>query len=125
MYQAIVFLPLIGALIAGLFGSKMFRNMGTDAEVYGEHLSHSGDHAHHEGHGHYDGPPWPMYLTSGLLVISCILSWIVFIGFLNDPHLEKVELLRWVNSGELSANWALRIDTLTAVMLVVVTTVSA
>ena len=39
MYQAIVFLPLIGALIAGLFGTKMFRNMGTDAEVYGEHHS--------------------------------------------------------------------------------------
>ena len=37
MYQAIVFLPLIGALIAGLFGTKLFRNMGSDAEVYGEH----------------------------------------------------------------------------------------
>ena len=40
MYQAIVFLPLIGALVAGLLGSKMFRNMGSDAEVYGEHHAH-------------------------------------------------------------------------------------
>ena len=38
---------------------------------------------------------------------------------------SKIEILRWVNSGALTANWALRIDTLTAVMLVVVNTVSA
>ncbi len=40
MYQAIVFLPLLGALIAGLFGTKLFRNMGSDADVYGEHHAH-------------------------------------------------------------------------------------
>ena len=38
---------------------------------------------------------------------------------------EKVEILRWINSGTLSANWVIRVDTLTAVMLVVVNTVSA
>ena len=37
----------------------------------------------------------------------------------------KVEVLRWINSGTLSANWTIRVDTLTAVMLVVVNTVSA
>ncbi len=37
----------------------------------------------------------------------------------------KIEVLRWVNSGALMADWALRIDTLTAVMLVVVNTVSS
>jgi len=126
MYQAIVFLPLLGALIAGLFGTKLFRNMGTDAEVYGEHAhAEHGAHGHDDHHGHYDGPPWPMYLTTALLVISAILSWIVFMGFLQEPHVEKVEILRWVNSGALSANWILRVDTLTAVMLVVVNTVSA
>ncbi len=123
MYYAIVFLPLIGALIAGLAGTKLFRSMGSDAEVYGEHLAHGELHLDH--HGHYDGPPWPMYLATALLCIAAVLSWVVFVGFLNEPHLEKLEVLRWVNSGAFSANWILRIDTLTAVMLVVVNTISA
>ncbi|MBI3672557.1 MAG: NADH-quinone oxidoreductase subunit L [Rhizobiales bacterium] len=128
MYQAIVFLPLLGALIAGLAGTKMFRNMGSDAQVYGEPAGHGEAHAggpHDDHHGHYDGPPWPMYLTTALLFISCVLSWIVFLGFLKEPQLVKIEVLRWVNSGDLHANWALRIDTMTAVMLVVVTTISS
>ncbi len=126
MYQAIVFLPLIGALIAGLAGTKTFQNMGSDADVYGDHAAHAQTgHAQHDHHGHYDGPAWPMYLTTALLCISAVLSWIVFYGFLNEGHDVKVEILRWVNSGTLSANWTLRIDALTAVMLVVVNTISA
>src|SRR4051812_35575806 len=121
MYYAIVFLPLVGALVSGLAGTRLFRDMGTDAEVYGGHHI---EVAHSRHAGHYDGSPWPMYLTTGLLCISAVLSWIVFAGFLNQPHLEKLEVLRWVNSGALSANWVLRIDTLTAVMLVVVNTIS-
>ena len=126
MYQAIVFLPLIGALIAGLAGTKAFQSMGSDTEVYGDHTTHThADHAHHDHHGHYDGPAWPMYLTTALLCVSAVLSWAVFYGFLHEGHDVKVEILRWVNSGTLSANWILRIDTLTAVMLVVVNTISA
>ena len=126
MYQAIVFLPLLGALIAGLFGTRLFKNLGSDADVYGAHHDHaSGDH-HDDHHGHYDGPAWPMYLATVLLCISAVLSWIVFIGVLHAPHdAWKIEILRWINSGSLSANWVLRIDTLTAVMLVVVNTISA
>lgn len=132
---AIVFLPLLGALIAGLFGTKVFKGLGRDADVYGEHHAHAhdhaghGDHGHghddHGHHGHYDGPAWPMYLTTALLVICALLSWYVFIGFLHEPEVMKVEVLRWINSGTLAANWTIRVDTLTAVMLVVVNTVSA
>jgi NADH-quinone oxidoreductase subunit L len=127
MYQVIVFLPLIGALIAGLAGTKVFTNLGSDADVYGDHTDHAApaDHAHDDHHGHYEEPAWPMYLTTGLLCVSAVLSWIVFFGFLREGHDTKVEVLRWVNSGALSANWTLRIDTLTAVMLVVVNTISA
>ena len=131
--SAIVFLPLIGALIAGLLGTKVFKGLGRDSDVYGEHAHahdhHAGhDHGHdddHGHHGHYDGPAWPMYLTTALLLVGAALSWYVFVGFLHEPRVEKIELLRWINSGALSANWAIRVDTLTAVMLVVVNTVSA
>jgi NADH-quinone oxidoreductase subunit L len=132
MYQAIVFLPLLGALIAGLFGTSLLKNLGTDAEVFGPHghSDHGGHSAHehaHDDHGghHYDGPLWPMYVTTALLCLTAVLSWIVFSGFLHEPHDEKVELFRFLTSGSLTAPWVLRVDTLTAVMLVVVTTVSA
>ena len=42
---AIVFLPLLGALIAGLFGTKVFKGLGRDADVYGEHHAHAHAHA--------------------------------------------------------------------------------
>jgi NADH-quinone oxidoreductase subunit L len=133
MYQAIVFLPLLGALIAGLLGTKAFRQLGKDSDVYGEHThsvhapnEHDGHH-HDDHHGHYEGPAWPMYLTTALVCVSAILSWGVFAGFLGhgENEVHKVEVLRWVSSGALSADWVLRVDTLTAVMFVVVNTVSA
>ena len=65
-------------------------------------------------------------VTSGFLVISAILSWIAFftVGF-GDDAAERVPVLNWFTSGTLSVDWAFRIDTLTVVMLVVVTTVSS
>jgi NADH-quinone oxidoreductase subunit L len=64
-------------------------------------------------------------ITTSALIISCILSWIVFwnVGFGHETAHVAVE--RWITSGELDVSWAFRIDTLTAVMFVVVTTVSA
>ncbi len=124
MVQAILFLPLIGALIAGLLGTKAFKQLGNDADVYGDHASHGDSHSHNDHHG-YDGPPWPMYLTTGLLCICAVLSWIIFAGFLQGGHDTEIELLPWINSGALKAAWSIRLDALTAVMLVVVNTVSA
>jgi NADH-quinone oxidoreductase subunit L len=124
MVQAILFLPLLGALIAGLFGTNLLKNLGSDAEAYADHHS-AGDHAHDDHHGHYHGPMWPMYLTTGLLCIGAILSWVIFWGFLHEGHDTRIELLRWISSGNLTTSWAIRLDALTAVMLVVVNTVSA
>ncbi len=94
MYTAIVFLPLLGALIAGLFGRRI------------------GDLA-------------SQLVTCGALVISALLSCVALykVGFLHEP--AKVVLLQWIDSGAFDINWSLRIDTLTAVMLVVVTGVSS
>ncbi len=94
MYQAIVFLPLIGCVVAGLFGRAI-------------------------------GPRPSELVTTTLLFASMALSWIAlaWVGFGHqDAH---VVLGTFIGSGELHAEWALRIDPLTAVMLVVVTTVSA
>ncbi len=94
MYHAIVFLPLIGALIAGLFG-----------RIIGSRPSE--------------------LVTSGLLCVSAVLSWIAFFSVGFGSGGGRIQVANWFTSGELVVDWAFRIDTLTAVMLVVVNTVSA
>jgi len=63
------------------------------------------------------------YVSTGLLFLAAVLSWYVFLTF--DGPTQHIEILRWIESGSLSADWAIRLDRLTAIMLVVVTTVSA
>ncbi|MEM9249634.1 MAG: NADH-quinone oxidoreductase subunit L [Pseudomonadota bacterium] len=62
-------------------------------------------------------------LTTGLLSLSALLSWVVFMT--HDGTTETITLLRWIDSGSLVADWAIRMDRLTAIMLIVITTVSA
>lgn len=63
-------------------------------------------------------------ITTTFVLIGTVLSWIAFyqVGVGGDE--ARIEILRWIASDKLSVNWSLRIDTLTAVMLVVVNTVS-
>src|SRR5688572_17718887 len=75
--------------------------------------------------GRLIGPRPSEIITTSLLMISAVLSWVVFVRVGFDGETAKVPLLRWITSGELDTAWALRVDTLTAVMLVVVNTVSA
>ena len=63
-------------------------------------------------------------ITSGLVSIAAILSWVAFLD-VTSGNTYAVHVLSWVNSGDLSFNWAFRVDTLTAVMLIVVNSVSA
>ena len=62
-------------------------------------------------------------LTTGLLFLSCALSWVVFLTL--DAGTQHIEILRWIESGALSTDWSFRLDRMTAIMLIVVTTVSA
>ncbi|AMG74549.1 NADH-quinone oxidoreductase subunit L [Sphingopyxis granuli] len=95
MIQAIVFLPLLAALVAGL-GQRVIGNVPSKI------------------------------ITTGALFTSCALSWPIFLSFVAGTGEASVTpVLHWVQSGALQFNWELRVDTLTAVMLVVVTTVSA
>src|SRR6056297_78406 len=63
------------------------------------------------------------WVSTGLLFLACLLSWIVFLA--HDGVTETINILRWIESGTLSTEWAIRLDRLTAIMLIVVTTVSA
>ncbi|MGO4715662.1 NADH-quinone oxidoreductase subunit L [Bradyrhizobium sp. 2TAF24] len=140
MIQAIVFLPLLGAILAGLialFGAHARNPSGDDMDHGDAHGAHA--HAAHDDHGHDDhghddhGPVEPPaagsraaeVITTALLLISAALSWVTFVDVGFGHHDARVVLLPWINSGELNVFWTLRVDTLTAVMLVVVNTVSA
>ncbi len=94
MYHAIVFLPLVGFLIAGFFGRMI-------------------------------GPRPSELITTSLLVIAAVLSWVAFVQVGFGPGTTRVQIATWMQSGGMQVDWAFRIDTLTVVMLVVVNTVSA
>jgi len=91
----IVFGPLLAAIVAGL-GNRMLGNVVAKS------------------------------LTTGALFLSMALSWPIFLSFVaGDAETAIVPVLKWVESGALSFDWALRVDALTAVMLVVINTISA
>lgn len=91
----IVFGPLLAAIVAGL-GNRMLGNFAAKT------------------------------ITTGALFLSAALSWPIFLGFLGgSATAEVVPVLKWVQSGTLTFDWALRVDTLTAIMLVVINSVSA
>jgi len=64
-----------------------------------------------------------MWVATGLLFLAAALSWIVFLG--HDGQMTQIPILRFIESGSLSVDWAIRLDRLTAIMLIVVTTVSS
>ena len=64
-----------------------------------------------------------LILATSLLFLACLVSWFLFLDF--DGELRIVQIFKWMSSGSLEAHWAIRFDRLTAIMLIVVTTVSA
>lgn len=150
MYEAIVFLPLIGSILAGVISLLGAHARHRDGQVPSlgakDHASnHVRDHeirgapsplgdvaaikvSHDEPHRRQppaQGSVAAEVITTALLMLSCVLSLVAFVsvGFLHQD--ARVTLATFILSGDLKVAWALRIDPLTAVMLVVVTTVSA
>ena len=62
-------------------------------------------------------------VATGMLFLSCLLSWVIFLTF--DGTTYTHSLFTWIESGTLFTDWAIRIDRLTAIMLIVITSVSA
>ena len=95
IFKIMVFLPLVAALVAGL-GRDVVGNTGAKL------------------------------VTTGALFISCLIAWFVFSLYITGLGVTQVvPVLEWIRSGDMAVDWSLRIDSLTAVMLVVITSVSA
>ncbi len=71
----------------------------------------------------YIGEKGAQYVTTGLLFLSCLLSWVVFLT--HGPETQHIHILDFIQSGTLDTAWSIRLDRLTSIMLIVVTTVSA
>lgn len=76
------------------------------------------------GFGHkIIGEKAAMWTATGLLFLTALLSWVTFLTF--DGETRIIEIFRWIESGSLSTSWSIRLDRLTAIMLIVISTVSA
>jgi NADH-quinone oxidoreductase subunit L len=147
LYHAIVFLPLLGAILAGLIAitgaHRRFPGGGhapgaeDSAHDHGPHVRGGAevpDHAaaihvsHHEPERLEPpaaGSRAAELITTLPLIIAAVLSWIAFVYVGFGAHETRIPVLDFITSGDFKVEWALRIDTLTVVMLVVVTTISA
>ncbi|MEJ6392249.1 NADH-quinone oxidoreductase subunit L [Gymnodinialimonas sp. 2305UL16-5] len=97
MEQILLFAPLVGALICGF----SWRLIGEQAACV---------------------------VATAFLGLSCLLSWLIFLTFdpsAHDNGSYSESILTWIESGTLFTDWAIRIDRLTAIMLIVITSVSA
>jgi NADH-quinone oxidoreductase subunit L len=149
MYQAIVLLPLLGAVIAGIVCLVGAHNRfpGEDPPPpAGDHAAPPGREDHpraapvsHGAHAasaatHVEelehapsaaGSLLAELTTSTFLVISCALSWFALFDVGFAGHEARILMFSFVSFAGLHSEWMLRIDALTAVMLVVVTTISS
>ena len=147
MEVLVVFLPLLAFLVAGSIA--LFGGPKAEPAHAGGHDHHGHDHGHghdahaHDAHAHDEhhddghddhhvvaGPPTvgdraAQFVTTGAVLLSAILSWVLFFDVAVGGHPRTIELMSWMRSGGLDVSWALRVDQLTAVMLVVVNTVSS
>ena len=94
MEAAAVFLPLLGAITAGLFGR-------------------------------FIGDRGAQIVTCACLSLAAVFSIFVFADVVVHANVHDVAIFTWFESGSLKVDWALHFDALTAVMLCVVTIVSA
>ena len=98
MYQAIVFLPLIGFLIAGLLS---FVNNSPIVDKAAQ------------------------FITVSFISVAAFLSAFTFIAHIDDHSIVHIKLFDWIAVGSFIVSWAIYVDPVTRIMLIVISSVSA
>ena len=75
--------------------------------------------------GKYIGDRNSEIITSVFVSISALLSLFLFYQVIVNSYESNVVIATWINSGTLDVNWSIKVDTLSSVMLVVITLVSS
>jgi len=71
------------------------------------------------------GPRGAEVVTSSLVSVAAIFAWITFFAVGFGEGETTIRLFRWIHSGTFEANWSVRVDALSATMMIVITTVSS
>ena len=75
--------------------------------------------------GRLIGDRGSQFVTAGAVLLSALLSIWLFVDVALHGNARTIELFTWIDSGTFEVSWALKFDTLTAVMLIVVNVVSS
>ena len=98
MYYAIVFLPLLGFFIAGLFSFiSSNKKIDTASQI----------------------------ITAVLVSIVAVLSAYAFFAHINNHSVTHIKLFDWIAVGTFVVSWSIYVDPVTRIMLVVISSVSA
>ncbi len=73
----------------------------------------------------YLGDRGAQFITTIVIIIAAVFSWLLFLNNLPVPALTVIHILQWGAVGDFVFNWALRIDSLSITMMLVVTSISA
>ena len=103
MIVTTVFLPLIGAVMAGVLAFFTAADKAAQGRL----------------------DRWSQWLTCGPMIGSALLALFIFRDVVAQDNVGTVELFTWIDSGALEVSWALKLDTLSAVMVLTVSVVSA
>ncbi len=103
MITAAVFLPLIGAVLAGVLAFLSYPDKAAKKRL----------------------DRWSQWLTCGSMIGSAVLAIFIFRDVVVQNNAATIELFTWIDSGALEASWAFKLDTLSAVMVMTVSVVSA
>ena len=75
--------------------------------------------------GKYIGDRLSEIITSLFVSISAVLALLIFYEVISDGYTNNVVIASWIHSGSLNVNWSIKVDAVSAVMLVVVTLISS
>lgn len=131
-----VFLPLIGFLFSGILSRLIAKSHQNDVDLKDDHdhhhanCSHQSNPKHHDHdnhHAHHQlsfADKFSQYFTTTCLFASMVCAIIIFIDFYQHRNSQNIILFNWIASGDFTFNWSLKLDSLTSIMLIVVTMVS-
>nr|YP_010508101.1 NADH dehydrogenase subunit 5 [Phytophthora pseudotsugae]UXG56429.1 NADH dehydrogenase subunit 5 [Phytophthora pseudotsugae] len=74
--------------------------------------------------GFYIGRKGSVFITTLTIFLSCLFSLIIIYNSITNEYEYIIYISNWINSGLFNCNWCFLFDSLTMIMLVVVTSIS-
>ena len=112
--KLVIFLPLLAGIINGVFVNKLTNNYAVDKQDTDAFAADKRNRNKRAG-----------YIASGSMILVSICATILFVHVGIKQNLLHIVIVQWLQINDFSANWAIYVDQLTAIMFIVITYVSA